>query len=97
MFLSGSGSALVVFAIGRALKGNICVEKKEIFGKPYFNFSSLIGPANQAVSFYESFAKCARLAVDTWTMVAFRFGVVKDIRRLVSKLIWDARFEAFGL
>ena len=92
-FFSGSGNATAVFWIGRALKGNINVEKKEIFGSDY-NFVSRIGPANQAVSFYESQIKSARLAVDTWTLVSTRLQMIKDIRIYIGKMIWDARFEA---
>ncbi len=92
-FFSGCGDATVVFLIGQALKGNIDMEKKEIFG---FNrrFDSLIGPANQAVSFYECQINCARLAVDTWILVATRLHIIKDMRIFIGKLIWEARFEA---
>ena len=92
-FFSGSGNASVVFVIGRALKGNIVMEKKKIFGS-YYNFDSLIGPANQAVSFYDSQIKSARLAVDTWTLVSTRLHLIKDMRIYIGKMIWDARFEA---
>ncbi len=92
-FFSGSGNASVVFLIGRALKGNIDVEKKQIFGN-FVNFDSLAGPANQAVSFYSSQIKSARLAVDTWTLVSTRLQMIKDIRIYIGKMIWDARFEA---
>ena len=92
-FFSGSGNSAVVFLIGRALKGKIDLEKKEIFGK-WLYFDSLAGPANQAVSFYESQIKSARLAVYTWTLVSTRLNVIKDMRIYIGKLIWDARFEA---
>ncbi len=92
-FFSGSGSATILFSIGRALKGNIDMEKKLIFGSDY-NFISLIGPANQAVSFYSSQIKSTRLAIDTWTLVATRLHVIKDMRILIGKMIWEARFEA---
>ncbi len=92
-FFSGSGNATVVFLIGRALEGNIDMEKKEIFGAR-FNFDSLIGPVNQAVSFYDSQIKSARLAVDIWTLVATRLNMIKDMRIYISKLIWESRFEA---
>ncbi len=96
LFFSGSGNAAIVFLIGRALKGNMDSEKKEIFGplSMFFNFDSLIGPANQAVSFFSSQIKSARLAVDTWTLVATRLHVIKDLRIYIAKLIWEARFEA---
>ncbi len=92
-FFSGSGNATVVFLIGRALKGNIDLEKKQIFGGRY-DFDSRIGPANQAVSFCSSQIKSARLAVDTWTLVATRLRLIKDMRIFVGKMIWEARFEA---
>ena len=92
-FFSGSGNASVVFVIGRALKGKIDMEKKEIFGKPYF-FDAYIGPANQAVSFYDSQIESARLAVDTWTLISTRLHVIKDMRIFIGKMIWEARFEA---
>ncbi len=93
LFFSGSGNATVVFLIGRAFNGNLDMEKKQTFGKKY-DFDSLIGPANQAVSFYESQIKSARLAVDTWTLVATRLHLIKDMRILIGKMIWEARFEA---
>ena len=93
-FFSGSGNATIVFLIGRALKGNIDMEKKEIFGSHRPTFDSRIGPSNQAVSFYESQIKSARLAVDTWTLVATRLHLIKDMRIYIGKMMWEARFEA---
>ncbi len=92
-FFSGAGNATVMFLIGRALKGNIVMEKTEIFGANYY-FESNIGPANQAVSFYSSQIKAARLAVDAWTLVATRLHLIKDMRILIGRMIWEARFEA---
>ena len=91
-FFSGSGNAAIVFWIGHALKGNIDMKKKEIFGNTY-NFISLIGPANQAVAFYSSQIKSALLAVDTWTLVATRMNLIKDMRILIGKMIWAGRFD----
>jgi hypothetical protein len=51
-FNSGSGHARVVFAIGRALKGHFNDEKRTLFGSGD-NFDARIGPANQALHFYE--------------------------------------------
>ena len=92
-FFSGAGNATIVFLIGHALKGNIDMNKRQIFGESY-KFNSLIGPANQAVSFYDSQIKSARLAVNTWSLVATRLHMIKDIRILIGKMIWEARFEA---
>ena len=101
-FVAGSGNNTVMFLIGRALKGSINYEKKEIFGEQSsfqlfgddIGFDDWVGPAKQAVSFYDSQVKSARLAVDTWTLIGIRNGVVKDIRKLIGKMIWEGRFEA---
>ncbi len=94
-FFSGFGNGTIVFLIGRSLNGNIKVGKKEIFGTHQgLNFDSRIRPANQAVSFYSSQIKSARLAVDTWTFVAIRLNLIKDMRIYIGKMIWESRFEA---
>jgi hypothetical protein len=90
---SGTGHAKVVFAIGRALKGHINNEKRTIFGNPS-NFDAYIGPVNQAFYFYEFQLQSYRKAVDTWTIVGLRNRVVKDIRKMIGKIIWDAREDA---
>ncbi len=92
-FFSGSGNAAIVFLIGRALKGKIDMVKEKIFGFRV-DFDIFIAPANQAVSFYDSQIKCARVAVNTWTLVATRLHLIKDMRIYIGKMIWEARFEA---
>ncbi len=93
LFFSGSGStSVVVFLIGRALRGKVESDKLKIFGCAVNE--SFIGPANQAVSFYDSQINSARLAVDTWTLVATRLHLIKDMRVYICKIIWEARFEA---
>jgi hypothetical protein len=89
---SGSGHAKVVFVIGRALKGQIDNEKRIIFGKGFI-FDASIGPANQALRFYEFQLQSYRRAVDSWTFVGLRTKVVKDIRKMIGKMIWDTREE----
>ncbi len=94
-FSAGSGIALIVFLIGRALQGRISVKEKKFFGVVYsYSFESLIGPATQAIAFYKSQIQAARLAVDMWTLVGMRSGIVKDIRVWIGKMVWEARFEA---
>ena len=92
-FFSGSGDATIVFLIGRALRESISTEKKQIFGSSFY-YDSCIDPAIQAVSFYVSQIKSARHAVGMWTIIGIRFGIVNDVRKLIGKIIWDARAEA---
>jgi hypothetical protein len=64
-----------------------------MFGNGY-NFDTRIGPANQALRFYEFQLLSYRKAVDSWTIVGVRNAVVKDVRKIIGKMIWDAREEA---
>jgi TPR repeat protein len=92
-FSSGTEHTNVIFAIGRALKGHIDNEKRTIFGSDY-NVDSLLDPANQALQFYNFQLRSYRKAVDTWTLVGIWCQVVKDIRKLIAKMIWESRDEA---
>jgi hypothetical protein len=88
-----AGDAKVVFVIGRALKGHISNEKRTIFGDGW-KFDTYIEPANQALHFYECQLQSYRKAVDSWTVIGLKNNVVKDIRKMMGKMIWDAREEA---
>jgi hypothetical protein len=88
-----SGRTEVVFAIGKALKGHIDDEKQTMFGSAC-DYDSLITLAKQALQFYESQLMACRRGVNAWSMIAKRLGVIKDVRLLISKLIWNAREEA---
>lgn len=82
-----------MFQIGFDLNNCIDYEKKEIFGE-VFLFDKIVEPATQAVNFYKFQQSSYRAAVDTWTLVGLHFRVVKDIRILIGKLIWECRQEA---
>jgi hypothetical protein len=92
LFDAGSGSAAVMFAIGQALQGHLNEEARTIFNTN--NFDSRIGPAKQAIAFYEAQIKATTVAMHAWTLVGVHYGVVKDVRKLIAKLIWDSREEA---
>ena len=91
--ISDRRGARSVFAIGFVLKENMDMEDEQVFGSE-FRFESNVRNAERAIAFYEYQIGAARLAVDSWTIIGIRFGVVKDVRKLIGKLIWDARFEA---
>jgi TPR repeat protein len=93
LFNSGSGSAAVVFAIGRALNGHVDEQARTILSE-IFMFDSRIGPAKQAIAFYHLQIEATKDAIKTWTLVGIHFNVVKDVRKLISKLIWDSREQA---
>jgi hypothetical protein len=83
-FESGIGNATVVFLIGRVIREHAGSESDD--ETTHF--------AEAAFAFYQAQLKACRLAVDYWTLVGIRFNVVKDIRKLIARLIWDSREEA---
>jgi hypothetical protein len=92
-FESGSCNAAVVFQIGRTLNGNVDLEKRTLLGISGVSgeFDRRIRPANSAISFYKSQLSACCRAVDAWSHVGLRFKVVKDIRVLIGKMIWETR------
>jgi hypothetical protein len=92
-FNSGSGSAAVLFEIGRALQGHVSEQDRTIF-KDEDDFDLHISPAKQAIAFYESQIKATKAAMRAWTQVGIKLKVVKDVRKLIARLIWDSREEA---
>lgn len=68
-------------------------QARTIFNQGW-DFDSRIGPAKQAISFCEAQIKAAKDAMRAWTLVGVKLKVVKDVRKLIAKLIWDARDEA---
>jgi hypothetical protein len=84
-FRSGAAASSAVFAIGRALESGIVLETTD---------SETRRNAKMAMRFYKAQLGACRRAVDCWSILARRSGVVKDIRQLVAKLIWEARDQA---
>jgi TPR repeat protein len=93
LFNSCSGCAVVMFAIGQALQGHVVEQARTIFSSS-FQFDIRIGPAKQAIAFYEAQILATKDAMHAWTQVGLRWNVVKDVRKLIAKLIWDSREEA---
>jgi hypothetical protein len=88
---AGTGQASVVFAMGRILRKQIKVDKQMIFGK--LEGTYLLGPAMDAVQFHEAVCRVARQAVDAWSIIGARVRIVKDVRLMIAKLIWNVRDE----
>jgi len=91
-FESDSSLAPAMFSIGRALRGHVDEETKEIFGDTSA-FDSRIGPANRAIDFFTAQCAAARKAVDAWCLIARRVdGLInRDVRKKIGMLIWAAR------
>lgn len=83
--------APAVFAIGRALKGQLNMQQKKIFGNYEEDFAVLAPIANRAIEFFCFQCAAARRAVDSWCLIARRFNVNRDLRKLIGLLIWEMR------
>jgi hypothetical protein len=93
LFKMSLRSAAVMFAIGQSLKGNVDFEHRTIFRSTWL-FESRVGAAKQAIAFYEAQIQATKDAMRAWTQVGIRWKVVKDVRMLIAKLIWDSRQSA---
>jgi hypothetical protein len=93
LFNAGAGSGAVVFAIGQALHGHMNEQARTIFNDDD-DFDSRLGPAKEAIAFYAAQTKATKDAMLAWTLVGIEFNVVKDVRKLIAKLMWDSREEA---
>lgn len=78
-----------VFVIGKIFKNKVDITKRTVFGQA----CSEAGLAALACAFFDAQLTGAKQAVSAWLILARRFGVVKDIRRVIGILIWDARAE----
>ena len=61
----------------------------KMIGTPYWMGKS--GLDEKSKIYYQNQLIVYRKMVDMWTLVARRLGVVKDIRRLIGKMIWKQR------
>jgi hypothetical protein len=87
-----SHSSAALFVIGRALNGHVNVEAGTVFGQE--TSSNIFRLSLRAVAFYSAQLEAAKCTVNAWSLVGIRLKVVKDIRILIGKLVWDAREEA---
>lgn len=50
-----------------------------------------------AVDLYNKNIECTKTAITCWTIIGNKVGIVKDVRKIISKLIWQSRYEALYL
>jgi hypothetical protein len=83
-----SREALVV--VGRIVKKNLVVRTRTLFGlKHTESMQMLVGLSK----LYDDQMRAARTVVDWWTLLGLRFRVVKDIRLLVARVLWEDRHD----
>jgi hypothetical protein len=70
LFNSGAGNTVVMFAIGQALQGHVNEKARTIFNTGY-EFDSWIGPAKQAIAFFEAQIQHRKLRCVHGLLLAF--------------------------
>ncbi len=86
------GRPAIIFQIGKSLVGNVDKTQMILFGVTRsYDQEVWITDACDAVDFFNNCCLRTRAAVDTWTIIATRLKVVKDIRRVIGQLIWETR------
>jgi TPR repeat protein len=93
LFNSGTGNAAVMFAIGQALQGHVNERERTIFNQRY-EAGNLMEFAKGSIDFCNVQIRATKDAMHAWTQVGVKLKVVKDVRKLIAKLIWDSREEA---
>jgi hypothetical protein len=67
-------------------------ETRDLVHPAELNTPAETAAAHAAIlAYYHKVAGRARAAIDTWTMIAVRVGIVKDIRNLLARALWEER------
>ncbi len=88
--LEGGGLGRAVYEIGLACKGRLSAAEQRAFGR--FLPAHEVECLERAVNMYDTWSGEARRAVECFPMVAHRYGVVRDIRVVISRMAWRHRF-----
>jgi hypothetical protein len=78
-----SWNPVVVYQIGRGLS------KRRRFMNRFEDSLEF-----EAIEFYKRQSEAARAAVNAWTLVGLKLRIVKDIRKYIGAMVWDARDES---
>lgn len=47
-----------------------------------------------AINFYKNNTEKTKEVIDCWVIIGNRLGIVKDVRKIISCLLWQSRYEA---
>lgn len=82
-----------VFSIGRTLEGCLDIANETIFDKPHF-FKTRGQSACFAFNFFQFHRRAAvHRAVSAWVLCAIRLLMIKDIRLLIGRLVWQSQWQ----
>jgi hypothetical protein len=84
-------SGRILFEMGAALSGHLNMEDKLAFGVPVE--PKTLFSLQRVVALHRNWCEEAKRAVRCWIWIAMRHGVVKDIRILIARQLWQERWR----
>jgi hypothetical protein len=81
----------VVFEIGAACKGHITKKRKTVLVFAQYFGPKEVGAVKRAVALYDAWCEDAKRAIFCWIWIGRQKKVAKDIRRIISKMLWTER------
>jgi hypothetical protein len=88
------GRALHVLA--PVVRKNLVVAERRLFREPLSETD--ISRLQRVLQLHAAMLECARSAVRCWSLVGLRCGLVKDVRVVIAKIVWEEpwRWSAKG-
>jgi hypothetical protein len=82
-------SGRIVFELGAAFSGQICEYDDIIFHRDVTE--EVMRAAEECVELHDKWCGQAKEAIRCWLVIARRKRVVKDIRKVVARMLWEQR------
>jgi hypothetical protein len=84
-------SGRVLFELGSAFRGVVSVASCSVFEIHAAPKSA--HAAQRCIEMHDRWCSEARSAIRCWLLLSRRLGVAKDLRRVISQMLWDQRAE----
>ncbi len=88
-FICGFGNFPVIYEIGRHLVGQINEEAHQVF-QMFASYPRIQG-AKECLEIYQRQVSGCKQAIHCFTLIGKRFGLIKDMRRMIGEYIWATR------
>jgi hypothetical protein len=87
--VDNGGSGRVIFEIGAVCKGHVIVGLLTVFGASFSE--ELVLAADRAVALHVEWCANAERTINCWIWIAQQKNVARDVRTLISKMLWANR------
>ncbi len=79
----------MVFEIGKVCNGNIVYERNSVFNWGFDDRQ--VGAVERCVTLYHEWCENAKRTIYCWILVARKKKMARDIRGMISKMLWANR------